>query len=372
MDASQTLLDNGIEQALLRCPRHLYLPNHSLEEAYADDAVLTKERGGCSSCSQPSLVVTMLSHLDVSVGDNVLEIGAGSGWNSALIRQLVGPEGKVTSIDIDDEMVAFALANQQRNGIDGVHIVCGDGALGYAPGQPYDRIIVTAGVSDISPHWIEALRPGGRLVVPIWFNTLQYSVAFDLNLAPDRELVSVAATQAGFMPLRGAFAEAVTRDSKPDFTVEYDASAGVPIGQVVELLGTPARSSTVAALDRPESFRFVEYLGLTGQALVRLHYQEKSLHPYCFYHDNSVTSIVPEYQGPGTLRLLPEVATYGGNPSLERLLELARQWGEQGCPGIGAGSLVVAPHEVAPHGVTPSQGGVLHRRKYHDYYSRAV
>ncbi|MGH3885395.1 MAG: methyltransferase domain-containing protein [Pseudonocardiaceae bacterium] len=102
-------------------------------------------------------------------GHRVLEIGAGTGYNAALLAHLVGPAGKVTTVDIDSKVVRGARECLAAAGYRGVSVVCGDGEFGYSDHAPYDRIVVTAGAWDLPPAWVDQLAAGGRLVVPLRF-----------------------------------------------------------------------------------------------------------------------------------------------------------------------------------------------------------
>jgi protein-L-isoaspartate O-methyltransferase len=118
-----------------------------------------------SSSSQPSLVAQMLLALDVRTGHRVLEIGAGTGWNAALLADRVGADGHVVSVEVDPtvaEDARRALANAGYAPL----VVTGDGIKGYAPGAPYDRVVCTASVRAIPREWIRQLRPGGVIVTP--------------------------------------------------------------------------------------------------------------------------------------------------------------------------------------------------------------
>ncbi len=118
-----------------------------------------------SSCSQPSLVAAMLDALDVREGHRVLEIGTGTGWNAALLSERVGDSGHVVSIEVDADVADHARGSLARAGF-GPLVVTGDGAEGYQPDVPYDRLICTASVRKIPRAWIDQIRPGGLLVAP--------------------------------------------------------------------------------------------------------------------------------------------------------------------------------------------------------------
>ncbi|HWC83884.1 MAG TPA: methyltransferase domain-containing protein, partial [Pseudonocardiaceae bacterium] len=93
----------------------------------------------------PTVVAMMLGQLDPQPGENVLEIGAGTGYNAALLAELVGDTGQVTTIDIDLNVTAHARATLADTGYDQVRVITADGALGDPDHAPYDKIIVTVG-----------------------------------------------------------------------------------------------------------------------------------------------------------------------------------------------------------------------------------
>jgi protein-L-isoaspartate(D-aspartate) O-methyltransferase len=215
------LTDARVEAAFRAVPRHLFLPGVPLAEVYRDQFIVTKTVDGeaVSSSSQPEIMATMLEQLDVAPGHRVLEIGAGTGYNAALLARLVGETGEVVTVDIDDDIVAAARAHLAAAGVERVRVVGADGGFGYAEAAPYDRIIVTVGAWDIAPAWREQLGPGGRLVLPLALGGAQKSAAFG---PADGHLVSVSLEECLFMPLRGAFAGPPSRvrlGSAPELTL---------------------------------------------------------------------------------------------------------------------------------------------------------
>lgn len=219
--ASGALHDERVAAALAAVPRHLFLPGTDPGLAYADDPVVTKlDAHGhpVSSASQPAIVALMLEQLGVRPGDRVLEIGAGTGYNAALLAVLAGGEGQVSTVDIDPEVAAGARAHLDAGGFGQVSVVQADGALGWPAAAPYDRIILTVGAWDILPAWAGQLAASGRLVLPLALGpALQYSVAFQ---PAGGHLASVSVLPCGFMRLRGPSAG-------PDTVVRVPGQAGM-------------------------------------------------------------------------------------------------------------------------------------------------
>lgn len=201
------LRDARVEAAFLEVPRHLFLPELTLEQAYADEAVPTKRDSDgtpISSCSQPSMIAIMLEQLRLEPGHNVLEIGAGTGYNAALMQQIVGPTGHVTTIELDPQIAEQASDHLLRAGMSAVNVVPGDGAAGYPARAAYDRIMATAGIWDVPHTWVRQLRQRGILVAPLWVDAFQVSAAF--HAQPDGSLFSAHNLPCGFIRLRGAAA----------------------------------------------------------------------------------------------------------------------------------------------------------------------
>ncbi len=199
-----------VQAALRAVPRHLFTPGTGLEEAYrTDHAVITKRVGDetVSSVSASWLIAEMLGQAaDASDGGlrgrQVLEIGSG-GYNAALLRELVGPSGSVTTVDIDPDVTSRATACLAAAGYDDVTVVCTDAEQPIAGDGSFDVIIVTAGAWDIPPAWIGQLAATGTLVVPL--RTFGMTRSWALSREGDR-LVSHSQRLCGFVLVRGASA----------------------------------------------------------------------------------------------------------------------------------------------------------------------
>jgi protein-L-isoaspartate(D-aspartate) O-methyltransferase len=126
-----------VEAAMRAVPRHLFVPGVPPEEAYSSEAIVThRDADGIaiSSASAPGAVAGMLDQLDVRPGNRVLEIGAGTGYNAALLAHLTGPGGTVTTVEIDEDVAEGARRGLAAAGHPDVSVICGDGEFGY-PGQ---------------------------------------------------------------------------------------------------------------------------------------------------------------------------------------------------------------------------------------------
>ena len=197
------LASPGLLAAFQAVPRHYFLPERPLREVYQDRAIAVKRSQGIpiSSSSQPTMMAIALTQLEVQPGQRVLEIGAGTGYNAALLGELVGDQGRVVAVDYDGGLAATARDRLQGLGYRQVQIEQADGFYGYAPGAPYDRILLSTAAWDLAPAWRQQLRPQGRLVLPL---VLAGSTQIAIALQPEAEgWRSSTAIPCSFMPLRG-------------------------------------------------------------------------------------------------------------------------------------------------------------------------
>jgi len=162
--AARGVRDRAVLEAMRRVPRHAFVAPELWERAYEDTPLPIGEQ---QTISQPYMVAVMSEALAARAGERILEVGTGSGYGSAVAREIVGAGGLVVSVEIDPLTFAFAKANLEAAAYRDIVLVHGDGGLGYPELSPYDRIAVTAACSPIPPPLIEQLAIGGRLVAPV-------------------------------------------------------------------------------------------------------------------------------------------------------------------------------------------------------------
>jgi protein-L-isoaspartate(D-aspartate) O-methyltransferase len=154
-------VDERLRAALLKVPRHLFVPRELILAAYQDGPLPI---GFDKTISQPFIAALMIDLLDVRPGDRVLEIGTGYGYQAALLAELARD---VCSIDVVEEFIEMAEARLRALGHDNVTLRVGDGSRGWPGKETFDRILVTAAGEEIPPALADQLRPGGRLVMPL-------------------------------------------------------------------------------------------------------------------------------------------------------------------------------------------------------------
>ncbi|MEM2948058.1 MAG: protein-L-isoaspartate(D-aspartate) O-methyltransferase [Candidatus Anstonellales archaeon] len=157
------LLSPVVENAMLSIDRKYFVPEKYIEDAYYDVALPIKNQ---STISAPGVVAFMLSHLDLKKGQDVLEVGTGSGYNAAIIAKIISP-GKLTTTEIDGEVLEIARKNLSRFNFKNIELIHCDGSAGYEKNAPYDRIIVTGAMPAIPESLRSQLKPDGLLISPV-------------------------------------------------------------------------------------------------------------------------------------------------------------------------------------------------------------
>lgn len=222
IEASGAWQDDPVwREAFEAVPRHLFVPYYYvgagggyerlwgedsddrrrtrwLRGAYTDSPLATRVRDGdlVSSSSQPSLMAKMLAELEVRPGHRVLEIGAGTGYNAALLAHRLGDD-HVTTMDLDPEITESARRHLAAAGYRPA-VVTGDGAAGCPERAPYDRIIATCTLNSVPRAWLAQCSPGARVLTPLATGLVALTVR-GAEHAEGRFLH----TPAYFVPLRG-------------------------------------------------------------------------------------------------------------------------------------------------------------------------
>jgi protein-L-isoaspartate(D-aspartate) O-methyltransferase len=248
----------AVEAAFRTVPRHPFArPGNPPEDCYRGDIVRNKKDANgvtLSSISAAWLQARMIAQADIAHGARVLEIGA-TGYQAALIAEVAGPGGHVITIDLDPEVADWAAAALEATGYsDRVTVLTGDGGRG-APGHgPFDAIIATAGVWDISPTWTAQLADNGVLVVPLRMNGVTRSIAFRKD---GNHLASTSTETCGFLPMEGICGQPETffRLSAPGggritLRFEDDAPAAPPLPDDILASEPAAAWSGLAIADR--------------------------------------------------------------------------------------------------------------------------
>jgi protein-L-isoaspartate(D-aspartate) O-methyltransferase len=262
----------SVAAAFAAVPRHRFAPDAPLELAYDlhSTVPVKKDEHGLdiSVMSAAHLQAVMLEQAAIEPGMTVLEIGSG-GYNAALIQELVGSEGAVTTVDIDCDIVDRARRCLDDAGYDQVKTVLADGETGVSDGAPYDRIIVTAAAWDIPPTWISGLTKNGRLVVPLTVRGTTRSIAFDRD---GEGLVSHSYRLARFVPMQGEGAAKERKALLRDGVAVQTDDERIPLNTKAlnHALDIPRREFwSGAAYDLPDELEL--YLTLHLSSAARLH-----------------------------------------------------------------------------------------------------
>jgi protein-L-isoaspartate(D-aspartate) O-methyltransferase len=158
------------------------------------------------------MVSIMNEALQLEIGHNVLEIGAGSGWHAATIAEIVAPHeaprsnwGHIYTVEIIQGLADFARKTIMKAGYgDRVTIICSDGSMGYSEKAPYDRVLVTAAAPDIPEPLLEQLKPGGIMLIPVG-NMSMFQSLIKITKKSDGRIEKENLGGVAFVPLTGRF-----------------------------------------------------------------------------------------------------------------------------------------------------------------------
>jgi len=189
-------LDKRVEEAMMAVPRHKFVPSESRSYAYENTALPISHR---QTISQPYIVALMTDLAAVTSESVVLEVGTGSGYQAAVLSELVS---HVYSIEIIEPLGLEARSLLQDLGYDNITVRIGDGYHGWPEHAPFDAILVTAAPEHIPEQLIQQLKPGGRLVIPVGEHRLTQSLKV-LTKRADGEIEERDILPVAFVPLTG-------------------------------------------------------------------------------------------------------------------------------------------------------------------------
>jgi protein-L-isoaspartate(D-aspartate) O-methyltransferase len=153
--------DRALQNALLRVPRHLFVPGQLAIAAYQDTPLPI---GFDKTVSQPFIGALMIDLLEIERGHRVLEVGTGFGYQAAVLAEL---GARLWTVEIVEEFASEAGLRLSTLGYEGIHLRVGDGSRGWAEHAPFDRILVTAAAREVPRALLDQLADGGRMVIPL-------------------------------------------------------------------------------------------------------------------------------------------------------------------------------------------------------------
>jgi protein-L-isoaspartate(D-aspartate) O-methyltransferase len=358
-------LSAAVEAAFIATPRHRFVQQYRYGNAnewrqvtpqtLADDLPILYSNHALglwgaadntpSTISQPSLVLYMLELLQLAPGQRVFEVGAGSGWNAAMLGRLVAPDGVVYSVEIIPEMARQAAHNVAALGLNNVTILHGDGGDCYAAGGPYDRAIFTAGAADLPRCFHEELAPGALLL----FVHRQAEVGDSLFLLrkADDHFRSLESLSVGFVPMVGAHAI----DSQPQRLTDLPAWAELQQQIVEQHPFWWGGRGEASLLWRTRGIR--SFLSIVEPWFRTFYLDEDHGEPLETFGlwDAESRSL--------TLAVRDQLVTYGNLATHDRLRTWLRRWIDLGMPAADSFDLAIYPADAT---VTPGHNEWLTQR----------
>jgi protein-L-isoaspartate(D-aspartate) O-methyltransferase len=205
--AARGVRSGKVLDAMRKVPREQFVPENVRDFAY-EDSPLPIEAG--QTISQPYIVAFMVEGLALEGGEKVLEIGAGSGYAAAVLAEIAG---EVYTIERIQELATSAASTLAESGYDNVHVLHGDGTLGWQDQAPFDGIVVTAGSPEIPDSLKQQLKIGGRMVIPVGKNR-EYQELLRVTRVSETDFETEYLAAVRFVPLIGAEGWGVER--RPD------------------------------------------------------------------------------------------------------------------------------------------------------------
>jgi len=309
---------------------------------YTDDALATRRAGGLpvSSTSQPSLMARMLEFLGLADGMKILEVGAGTGYNAALMAEIVGDQRLVVTVDVAEDVVDQTRRLLAAAGYPRIQVLGQDGFDGVVEQAPFDRIVATVGCSDLSPNWAEQLGDGGAMLVP-----LEHASGHPLVLVgkDGDALHGRVVLPTGFIPVRGPLH---IEDLWTHSVIVPDRAGLVHEPDPVPRFGPRQPGEPMSLTDEEDNFLF--YLGLVD-------------HRACHAPQGPGLSVGWD----GMAALAPDGIWWWKDESLARELDRRyREWDARGRPALEDYLVTFVPKQDG--GDRPPEGWQIERRFYRE------
>ena len=197
--SSGVVKDKRVIEAFKKVPREKFIKKEHLDEAYGDYPLAIGEG---QTISQPTTVMIMTQALELKEGDKVLEVGTGSGYQAAIIANIVGKKGKVISTEIAYDLAEFAKNNIKKLNIKNIKIIKHDGSKGYEKEAPYDKMIITAACPRIPKPLTSQLKENGIIVAPVGSMLEQVMIKARKK---NNKLIEEKLGDFQFVPLKGKY-----------------------------------------------------------------------------------------------------------------------------------------------------------------------
>jgi protein-L-isoaspartate(D-aspartate) O-methyltransferase len=366
----ETPLSEGTQKAYLETPRHRFVKRYrrwgvkewsevnedNLEEhlatLYSDRALVLfgdDDDDVPSTISQPSFVLRMLDMLKLERGQKVFELGTGSGWNAALIGNLVVPDGCVYSLELIPDMAQTAAMTMDALGIKNVNVIEGDGGEGYAAGAPYDRAIFTAGAYDLPHQFFEQIKEGGLLLIVI--KSGGGGDTLFLLRKEHEYFESLEGMPCGFVQMKGKYQLDSLKPIQLEALPEWSELKQKPINTRPFWWGGKGKE------DFPwRTLGIRSYLGITEPSFRAFKMERGNEH----LREKHYFGLWDQEQKSLVLAKDDLLLSYGNSTAEERLLKAVEQWVKLGMPSAASFALKIYPIEFP---LTASENEWIVKRK---------
>ncbi|MGY6501566.1 MAG: protein-L-isoaspartate O-methyltransferase family protein [Acidimicrobiales bacterium] len=320
------------------------VPASALDALFDPDRALAVKPPGprgevTSTASALRVLAAQLDLLELEPGDSVLEIGTGPGYFAAVLAEMVGPQGSVTTVDIDAEVAGPAAQRLRAEGYDQIEVVVGDGHRGVPDRAPFDRVVASVGCADVSAAWLAQLVADGRALVPLLLGGVHPMVMVDR--AGEGAMVS----RSGYVAIQGA---------------QSDCHLWPASRRVIGPGRGAALPAALAAAVRPAA----------GRAPVW------DLGVWIALHDQGAVPLAGLERPDGAARIDGESGAVlrttgsGGVAAADELVDLATRWVRAGCPRMEDYRLRFVPSDRPAPPPVPGLRWVLTRLDHHQVVER--